>query len=302
MRLRFALLIFLVLPLAAQEPAQPFKTIPNVHYCKGGKTSLLMDIFIPAQPLASPAPAVIWIHGGGWETGDKGPGPGARLLAGAGFVTASIDYRLSGDAPFPAQIEDCKCAVRFLRANAARFGLNAEKIGVAGASAGGHLAELVATAGQSAGLEGDGGWPGVSSKVQAASAWYGVSDFTVGAKQFQNHTGSVVVKLFRGTELQKPELYRLASPIFYVSGDAPPLLLIHGDRDELVPFDQSVRMADAYRRAGLPVELITVKNAGHGFFQAGPNPISPSVETIHQSTVDFFKHYLAAIPPAPPPQ
>jgi dipeptidyl aminopeptidase/acylaminoacyl peptidase len=152
---------------------------------------------------------------------------------------------------------------------------------------------MVATADQSAGLEGD-GWQNVSSKVQAASAYYGASDFTVGAMQFQHHTGQVIVKLFRGTEKEKPELYRKASPIFYVSKDDPPLLLVHGEEDDLVPFDQSIHMADAYRQAGLPVEFIAVKNAGHDFEHVGDAPISPSVETIHQKTIDFFKHYLVS--------
>jgi acetyl esterase/lipase len=207
-------------------------------------------------------------------------------------VTASLFYRLSGDSPFPADIEDCKCAIRFLRANASKYGIDPDRIGVAGASAGGHLAELLATTDRGAGLDGDGGWNGVSSKVQAAAAYYGVSDFTVGAMQFQHHTGRVVVKLFRGTEKDKPELYRKASPIYYVSQDAPPLLLVHGEDDDLVPFDQSVRMADAYRRAGRPVEFIPVSHAGHDFEQVGAAPISPSVEIIHQKTIEFFKHYL----------
>jgi acetyl esterase/lipase len=123
---------------------------------------------------------------------------------------------------------------------------------VAGSSAGGHLAELVATADQSAGLEGDGGWQNVSSKVQAAAAYYGVSDLTT---QFPQDTVQVIVKFFRGTEKEKPELYRKASPIFYVSKDDPTLLLVHGEKDDGVPFDQSVRMAETYRRVGLPVEF-----------------------------------------------
>jgi arylsulfatase A len=198
-------------------------------------------------------------------------------------VTASLFYRLSGDSPFPADVEDCKRAIRFLRANAPKYGIDPDRIGVAGASAGGHLAELVATADQSAGMEGNGGWQNVSSKVQAAAAYYGVSDFTVGALQFQHHTGQVVVKLFRGTEKEKPEIYRKASPIFYVSKDDPPLLLAHGEKDDLVPFVQSVRMAVAYRRVGLSVEFIAVKNAGHDFEQVGDAPVSPSVEVLRLS-------------------
>lgn len=251
-----------------------------------------MDVFIPKHRSTAPTPAVLWIHGGGWERGDKNGNSGAQLLVTEGFVTASLFYRLSGDSPFPADIEDCKCAIRFLRANSSKYGIDPDRIGVAGASAGGHLAELVATAGRNAGLEGDGGWNRSSSRVQAAAAYYGVSDFTVGASQFQHHTGEVVVKLFRGTEKDKPELYRKASPILYVSKDSPPLLLVHGEDDDLVPFDQSVRMADAYRRAALPVEFIPVMHAGHDFEQVGAAPISPSVEMVHQKTIDFFNRYL----------
>jgi len=275
-----------------QSPEPSFSVISDIPYCTGAGKPLLMDIFIPKHSIAPLAPAILWIHGGGWERGDKNGNSGAQLLAAQGFVTASLFYRLSGDSPFPADIEDCKCAIRFLRANASKYGIDPERIGVAGASAGGHLAELVATADRSAGLEGQGGWESVSSKVQAAAAYYGVSDFTVGAMQFQHHTGKVVVKLFRGTEKEKPELYRKASPIFYVSQNGPPLLLVHGEDDDLVPFDQSVRMAETYRHAGLPIQLISVMHAGHDFEQVGQAPISPSVEQIHQETIDFFKRYL----------
>ncbi len=282
---------------AAQTPAASYTTIGDVQYCTGGGKPLLMDVFLPTHPVRTPAPVVLWIHGGGWERGDKNGNSGAVMLAEEGFVTSSLFYRLSGDSPFPADIEDCKCAIRFLRANAARFGIDPDRIGVAGASAGGHLAELVATAGPDAGLEGTGGWPDASSRVQAASAYYGASDFTVGELEFQHHTGLVIVKLFRGTEKQKPELYKKASPIFYVGRGAPPLFLAHGEQDELVPFDQSVRMAEAYREAGLDVEFIPVKNAGHDFLPAGSAPISPSVDTVHQRTIEFFRRYLADAAP-----
>ncbi|MGA7929433.1 MAG: prolyl oligopeptidase family serine peptidase, partial [Candidatus Sulfotelmatobacter sp.] len=145
----------------------------------------------------------------------------------------------------------------------------------------------------SAGFEGAGGWQNVSSKVQAAASYYGVSDLTT---QFPSDTTQVIAKFFRGTEKEKPELYRKASPICYVSKDDPPLLLVHGEKDDAVPFDQSVRMAETYRRVGLPVEFIAVENAGHDFQHIGSAPISPSVEIIHQRTVDFFKRYMVSAP------
>ena len=290
---RFASLILILLPLAAQTPDPQFTVVPDVQYCTGGGKPLLMDVFIPKHRNGTPTPAVLWIHGGGWERGDKSGNSGAQFLADAGFVTASLSYRLSGDSPFPAAVEDCKCAIRFLRASAPKYGIDPVRIGAAGSSAGGHLAELLATADQSAGLEGDGGWQNVSSKVQAAASYYGVSDLTV---PFPQDTVRVIVKFFRGTEEEKPELYRKASPILYVSKDDPPLLLVHGEKDDGVPFDQSVRMAETYRRVRLPVEFIAVKNAGHDFKHTGNAPISPSVEVIHQRTVDFFKRYLVSDP------
>jgi acetyl esterase/lipase len=181
MSFRFIGLILFVLNLTTQASEGQFTLISDVQYCTGEGRPLLMDIFIPKHRNRTPTPAVLWIHGGGWERGDKNGNSGAQLLAKEGFVTASLFYRLSGDSPFPADVEDCKCAIRFLRANAPEYGIDPDRIGVAGASAGGHLAELVATADRSAGLEGNGGWQNVSSKVQAAAAYYGVSDFTVGA-------------------------------------------------------------------------------------------------------------------------
>lgn len=297
MRFGFVSLILFAFPVAAQIAAQTpeaqFTIVPDVQYCTAEGKPLLMDVFIPKHRNGVPTPAVLWIHGGGWDHGDKSGHSSAQFLANEGFVTATLSYRLSGDSPFPAAIEDCKCAIRFLRASAPKYGIDPDRIGVAGSSAGGHLAELVATADQSAGLEGNGGWSNVSSKVQAAVSYYGVSDLTM---PFPPDTVQVIVKFLRGTEKEKPELYRKASPIVYVSKDDPPLLLVHGENDDGVPFDQSVRMADAYRRTGPPVEFIAVKNAGHDFQHIGDDPISPSVEIIHQRTVDFFKHYLVTAP------
>jgi acetyl esterase/lipase len=274
---------------AAQTAAAPFEVIPNVPYCTGGGGSLLMDIFIPAQRGRTPTPAVLWIHGGGWQAGDKNAHANAEFLARGGFVAATLSYRLSDAAPFPAAVEDCKCAIRFLRANASKYGIDPDSIGVAGASAGGHLAELLATADGSAGLEGDGGWQHVSSRVQAAVSYFGNSDLTA---QFPTDTVPFIVKFLGGTRDEKPDLYRKASPIEYVSKDDPPLLLVHGERDEGVPFDQSVRMAEVYRRMGLPVDFIALKNAGHDFEHVGTDPISPSVEVVHEKTVEFFRRYL----------
>jgi acetyl esterase/lipase len=288
MRLVFALVLLItVLP-----SDQNFRTISDIRYCTGGGQPLLMDVFIPDHRLHTRTPAVLWLHGGGWERGDKNGSSGAELLVAQGFVTASIFYRLSGDWPFPADIEDCKCAIRYLRANADKYGIDPSRIGIAGASAGGHLAMLLAVADEKAGLEGTGGWPNVSSRVQAVSSWYGPTDFIVGAMEFEHHTGRAVIKLFRGTLEEKPEAYRRASPITYVNSSSPPLLLVQGDKDDLVPFDQALRMKQRYESVGATIEFIPLHNAGHDFKNAGDAPLSPSVEEIHQRTIEFFKKYL----------
>jgi acetyl esterase/lipase len=128
--------------------------------------------------------------------------------------------------------------------------------------------------------------------VQAVSSWYGPTDFTVGAMEFEHHTGRAVIKLFRATLEQKPEDYSCASPITYVSAASPPLLLAHGDKDEMVPYDQALRMKRRYESHGLTVEFISVRNAGHDFAAVGDRPISPSIEEIHQRTIEFFKQQL----------
>jgi acetyl esterase/lipase len=245
MWLRLVGLTVLALPAAAQSAPpvsdtqpQHFTVQADVQYCPGGGRPLRMDVFVPEHRIATPTPAVLWIHGGGWEHGDKRGNSGAPFLADGGFVTASLTYRLSGEAPFPAAIEDCKCAIRFLRANAARFGIDPAQIGAAGFSAGGHLAELLATADGHAGLGGDGSWQSVSSRVQAAASYCGVSDLT---QPFPSDTLQAIARFLGGTRAQAPELYKRASPVTYLSGGDPPLLLVHGEHDETVPFVQSTR-------------------------------------------------------------
>ena len=138
---------------------------------------------------------MLWLHGGGWERGDKNGSSGAKFLAAAGFVTASIYYRLSGEAKFPADLEDCKCAIRYLRANAAKFDLDPDRIGVAGASSGGHLALLLGMADEKAGLEGSGGWPNVSSRVRAVVSYYGPTDLMAISADFGVRAQAAITKL-----------------------------------------------------------------------------------------------------------
>ena len=269
------------------------EVVRDVPYCEGGGHLLLMDLYLPRKPASSLMPAVLWIHGGGWATGSKSSGQLAVELAARGFVGASADYRLSGEASFPAAIEDTKCAVRYLRANAQKYGIDPNRIGVAGGSAGAQLAMLIGTAPASAGLEGTGGWDNVSSRVQAVLSWYGPTDFSVGPTAFGGGGHSVIMFL-GGTPEQKPENYRNASPITWVAKGDPPLLMFQGDEDVTVPHDQSVRMEAAYRKVGLDVELVTVKHAGHVFKQADDHPIEPGHTEILAKSIAFFEKNLGS--------
>jgi acetyl esterase/lipase len=290
-------------PISAPGIATPATTpkIPNsvevvrdVEYCTGGGHPLLLDLYAPRSPSGRLAPAVLLIHGGGWRIGSKEGSALAVNLASKGFVAASANYRLSGEAPFPAAIEDVKCAVRYLRANAAKYGIDPKRIGVVGSSAGGHLALLVATAHESAGLEGSGGWDGVSSRVSAVVSWFGPADFSVGPTAFERGKGPSIIAFLGGTPEQRPQNYKTASPVTWVSEDDPPLLMLHGSEDTTVPFDQSVRMEKAYRKAGLDVELVKVENAGHNFTPVGNKPISPTMPEIMEKSVAFLRKHLGS--------
>ncbi len=261
----------------------------DVPYGEGGGHLLYLDIYRPLQPIATPTPAVVFVHGGGWSQGDKYPSK-VTLLARAGFFCVSINYRLSGEARFPAAVEDAKCAVRWLRANAARYGVDPDAIGAWGSSAGGHLVLMLGCADGSAGLEGSGGWAGVSSRVQAVCDYFGPADLSTAF-------GDTAVPAFLGASLAAdPDLYRRASPISYVSADDPPLLMVHGDKDTVVPLGQSQRMLAACQAQGLTARLIVVHNAGHGFNQMGKEPVSPPPAEYEQAVLDFFVAYLANAP------
>ncbi|MFC2019920.1 prolyl oligopeptidase family serine peptidase [Chloroflexota bacterium] len=275
-------------PLPPALPTTKVKVIKDVGYGQGGDEVLKLDIYLPEVPAATPMPAVIWIHGGGWQGGDKYPGR-IRLLAERGFFGASINYRLSDIAPFPAAVEDCKLAVRWLRANAEKYNVDPERIGVWGGSAGGHLVMMVGSADETAGLEGKGGLAKFSSRVQAVCAYYGPSDFNAIGSPRSN---SAHVKFLGGTIEEIPDIYTLASPVTYVTPDDPPLLLVHGDLDRTVPFNQSEIMLKAYQQAGIEATLIKVSGAGHGFKPAAEGPVSHSNEKIGQIVLDFFVRHL----------
>ncbi len=288
-----AALLCLMTPLACSRGNSPVQTtdiiksevtlVRDVIYGSGGDSDLLLDIYMPETPVAMPIPVIVYIHGGGWQSGDKYPSR-VRMLAEAGFFCVSINYRLSGEAKFPAAVEDCKCAVRWLRANATEYNIDPDKIGVWGSSAGGHLSMMLGCMDEDDGLEGNGGWEEYSSRVQAVCSFYGPTDLTT------LYIPSDCCNFIGHTLEERPDLYEAASPVTYVSAGDPPLLMVHGSADFVVPFHQSEIMRQAYKETGLEVELVKVKDGEHGF---DPNAgISPSVAEIDQIVLAFFTEKL----------
>lgn len=232
----------------------------------------VLDILSPADAAPAPRPAIIHIHGGGWYAGGKDGDTTLRLMhafAEKGYVALSIAYRLSDEAPFPAAVEDCRLAVRWLRANAAKYHVDPEHIGAMGGSAGGHLSAMLAVCGEEKRFDGTGGLNEFSSAIQAAVPVCGPMDLT---KPLSAALGlekdDAVMRFIGGTPLQKPEEARLASPVNYVRPGLPPMILIHGDNDSRVAVEQSTDLAAKLKEAGSPVELIVVEGGHHGMAMA----------------------------------
>lgn len=254
----------------------------DLVYATVGKKDLLLDIYVP-EPAGSLAvsrsgreklPLVVWIHGGAWLAGSKDNCPAVRLAASKGYVAASVSYRLTQEAIFPAQIEDCKASIRWLRANAEKYRIDPNRIGVWGASAGGHLVALLGTSGDVKELEGTGGNLEYSSRVQAVCDFFGPTDFLrmdqdalPGGPIVHNAAKSPESLLVGGPIQEHPAKVARANPITYVSADDPPFLLVHGDKDPLVPWQQSKYLYEQMVKMGLEstTEFHVVKGAGHGF-------------------------------------
>lgn len=284
----FALL--LALPAAAQGRAVPddVDVKRDVEYGVVKDVSLKLDIYRPKKAPQAPMAAIVWIHGGGWRQGDKNNAANAIAAARRGFFAVSINYRLSGEATFPAAIEDVKGAIRWLRANAKDYNVDPDRIGVWGGSAGGHLALLAGCADEKAGLEGKSGYAGTSSRVQAVCSWFGPAEFG----NLGTDGDSVIGQFIGGSAKDKPEAYKLASPTTHASKDDPPVLMIHGDKDALVPLSQSETMLKALKTAEVPAELVVVRNAGHGFKPEG-GEIEPKSDAILDTSLKFFEEKLA---------
>ncbi|MDP4680478.1 MAG: alpha/beta hydrolase [Cyclobacteriaceae bacterium] len=237
----------------------------NLVYASINERELLLDLYMPANQI-NPY-LVIWIHGGAWHSGSKKNPP--MDLIDKGYAMASVDYRLSVEAPFPAMIHDIKAAIRYLRGNALKFGYRADQIIIWGSSAGGHLAALIGTTNGNEALEGTlGNYLTESSSVQVAIDFYGPTNFQTILQQSTPHGISVrapALALLLGKPLNQAEgLANLASPFFQVDASDPPMFIAHGDQDNQVPVNQSLELKAAYDKNKLKVQLEIVSGAGHG--------------------------------------
>ncbi len=242
-------------------------TLPSIEYARVDEQPLLLDLYL-APVTEAPRPLIVWVHGGAWRAGSKTDVP-IQALVERGFSIASVDYRLSPVARFPAQVHDIKAAIRFLRANAAKHHLDPQRFVVAGSSAGGHLAALVGVSNGHKELEGQiGEYLTVSSDVQAIVSFFGASNLETILDQSTPHGLSVRVPalqlLLGGPPTEQPDLAKLASPVTHVDGRDPPLLLIHGDQDPQMPINQSHELDGAYQRAKRPCQFEVIHGGAHG--------------------------------------
>lgn len=257
----------------------------DLTYVVDGHPRQRLDLYLPDAP--GPLPVIIWIHGGAFRMGSKADRVPLGYLDG-GYAVAAINYRLSQHAIFPAQIEDCKAAVRWLRAHATQFGLDTRRFGALGESAGGHLVAMLGTTGATRQFD-VGAYLDQSSSVQAVADHFGPTDFLqmdahrLPDGMVHNTPDSPESELVGGPIQQHPERVAVANPMTYVSPDAPPFLIIHGDRDPLVPYHQSELLAAALRQAGVDTTFYTVIGEGHGNFA------DPAVPRL---TRQFFDRWL----------
>jgi acetyl esterase/lipase len=240
----------------------------DMIYASAGGRDLALDLYLPELPQADgPPPLVVWIHGGGWRAGSKASPPSS--FVDAGFALASLDFRQSTEARFPAMVHDIKAAIRFLRAHAPAYRYDASRVAIAGASSGGHLAALVGVSNGHEALEGTvGDHLDQSSDVQAILVYFGASNLTTILQQ-STPAGLRIREpalelLLGGTPDDVPDVARLASPVFHVGANAPPLHMLHGDQDVQMPINQSHELQGVYKTLGLDVTFDVVHGAPHG--------------------------------------
>jgi acetyl esterase/lipase len=272
------------------EMLKGVKVLRDVEYARPDEKPVRLDVYLP-EDAKEATPLIIWVHGGGWQAGSKTSCPALPWVK-DGFAVASVEYRFTDRAPFPAQIQDCKAAVRFLRAHAAEYNLDPKRFGAWGASAGGHLVAMLGTTCGNAECEGGAlGNAECSSGVQCVCDWFGPTDF-LSYNSTQAEVSPMLIKLFGGKLSEKQEVAKLASPALHIKKPAegkmcelPPFLIVQGDKDPLVPDQQSRLLAEKIKEAGGEQQLVIVEGAGHGF-------TGEQLRTEFQRARDFFRKQL----------
>lgn len=270
------------------EKVQPFEVKENLTYGPNERNEL--DLFLPKDEGEKLRPAVMVIHGGAWRSGDKKQlRMLAELFARRGYVAAAINYRLAPKYSYPAQLDDCQRAVRWLRKNAKEYKIDPKRFGAAGASAGGHLALLLGT--RETRNDSDPELKGISSKVQCVLSIFGPTDFTderyVQASRNPIH-GKALIEFVGKPYDEAPNLWKEVSPLHHVSPDDAPTLIIHGDQDPLVPLEQSEKFAEALKKVKVEVQLVVIKGMGHG--PTTPEQREEVMKALDQAVEFFDKH------------
>ncbi len=271
----------------APSPRKPGANVifPNLAYSAQGHERQMLELYLPPGP-PRPLPVLVWIHGGAWMMGDKYAGRLTSTLTRHGYAVASLNYRFAKDALFPAQIEDCKTAIRWLRAHADEYGLDKNRIGVWGESAGGQLAALLGTLDEETFRTAE--FPDESSRVQAVCVLEAPADLTVHARE-GNPTRPFIIALLGGTPEAKADLYKRASPVTHASAGDPPFHIVQVERDPTVPKEQSDLLAAALEKAGVPHTLQLLPGDKHTV--PLPYPGKPA-----DSIIAFFDQHLKPTP------
>ena len=268
-------------------------TPSTVTYCTNGGVALAVEIYHPTDVPKNPVPIVVYFHGGGWQSGVPFIEAGTHFgdvetsIVDHGWDFATVQYRLAPEWPWPAQIVDAKCAIRYLRASAAFLHIDPSRIGVMGDSAGGQLAAMTGLAGPSAGFD-VGQYTDQSSKVEAVVDEYGPTDLAAPdwlSSPIAPVTDKAVFGVSPGGD---PAPLVAASPVTYVAPGAPPFLVIQGSADQIVPPSQSIELVRRLTAAHDQARLVMVKGAGHGLVPAGSEAISPDLATVGSDVASFF--------------
>lgn len=294
-------------PATGQAPRQPGGSLPGggtkpsaltpdetVTFCEPvDGVELLMDVYYPEGHTGdSNAPAIVYVHGGGWTAGTRTAGEGIRYipsLLDAGFVVFAVDYRLAPEYEFPAHIQDVQCGVRYIRANAGDFGIDPDRIGAIGGSAGGQLVNLLGTA-EDGDFELVGGYEEFSSEVSVVVSMFGASDFSDPNMDTHNEAHTRVFGEDTTTD-EATDPLSVASAVNYISSDDADFLLMHGEEDPVVPISQSEIFEAALSDAGVDVTFVRVENAGHGFAPTGGTP-NPTASQLIVLVAEFFSDHL----------